>query len=162
MASQWYSLVAHKLFLANTLLARLESDADADHSAADREALSQGSAELLLRARQSLLIMIARSHQHKTEKPASLAELEALFPYEVHETRILKELAETSGSWWNRLDQIEVALSQPPTTRKNVTDENIIAVSVEQGPDRSATALKKTLAAMTELAKRLEEQHSEW
>lgn len=160
MASQWYSLVAQKLFLANTLLSRLDSDAN--YSAADREALSQGSAELLLRTRQLLLIMVARYHQHKNGKPASLAELEALFPYEVHETQLLRELAETPGSWWNHLDQIEAALSQPPTTRKNVTEENIIAVSIEQGPDRSASALKKTLAAMTELAKRLEEQHSEW
>ncbi|WP_432210675.1 DUF6586 family protein [Marinobacter alkaliphilus] len=160
MASQWYSLVAQKLFLANTLLTRLESDTK--RSAAETEALSQGSAELLLRARQTLLVMIARYHQHKAEKPQTLAELETLFPYEVHETRLLRELAETSGSWWNHLDQVESALSQPPTTRKNVTEENIIAVSVEQGPDRSAATLRKTLAAMTELAKRLEEQHSEW
>ncbi|PKM02999.1 MAG: hypothetical protein CVV16_10360, partial [Gammaproteobacteria bacterium HGW-Gammaproteobacteria-6] len=91
MASQWYSLVAQKLFLANTLLARLESDTK--RSAAETEALSQGSAELLLRARRTLLVMIARYHQHKAEKPQTLAELETLFPYEVHETRLLRELA---------------------------------------------------------------------
>lgn len=161
MASQWYSLVSQKLFLANALLEKLESDAN--HStAAVNEALSQGATELLLRARQSLLVMIARCHQHKTATPASLDELETLFQHEAYEVRLLRELAVTADNWWNHLDQLETALSQPPKTRKNVTDENIIAISVEQGPDRSAAALKKTSSAMAELARHMEEQHSEW
>ncbi|MFO8140453.1 MAG: DUF6586 family protein [Marinobacter sp.] len=166
MASQWYSLVSQKLFLASTLLARLESDATNENTGqnfiAEKEALSQGATELLLRARQSLLIMIARCHQHKTKKPGTLSELEALFPYEVYEVQLLKELSDTPENWWHHLDQLEAALSQPPVTRKNVTGENIIAISVEQGPDRSADALKSTLAAITRLARSIEDQHSEW
>ncbi|MBE0485325.1 DUF6586 family protein [Marinobacter sp.] len=166
MASQWYSLVSQKLFLANTLLAKLGPDADCgntgQNSTAEREALSQGATELILRARQLLLIMIARCHQHKAAKPVSLAELGALFPYEVHEVQLLKQLSETPGSWWCHLDQLEAALSQPPVTRKNVTDENIIAISVDQGPDRSFAALQTTLTAITTLAKSIEDQHSEW
>lgn len=166
MASQWYSLVSQKLFLAGTLLARLESDTangnTGQNLTAEKEALSQGATELLLRARQSLLIMIARCHQHKAENPGTLAELEALFPYEAHEVQLLKELSDTSENWWHHLDQLEAALSQPPVTRKNVTGENIIAISVEQGPDRSADALKSTLAEITRLARSIEDQHSEW
>ncbi|GGC75536.1 DUF6586 family protein [Marinobacter halophilus] len=166
MASQWYSLVSQKLFLASTLLTRLESDGGNENTsrnpAADKEALSQGATELLLRARKLLLIMIARCHQHKAGKPDSLTELEALFPYEVHEVQLLKALSDTAGSWWHHLDQLEEALSQPHVTRKNVTTENIIAISVEQGPDRSPAALKHTLAAITRLARSIEDQHGEW
>ncbi len=166
MASQWYSLVSQKLFLASTLLNKLESATGDEtaprHPAADKEALSQGATELLLRARRLLLIMIARCHQRKKETPESLAELEALFPYEVHEVALLKELSETAGSWWHHLDQLESALSQPPVTRKNVTTENIIAISVEQGPDRSVEGLKQTLTAMTRFARSIEDQHGEW
>lgn len=166
MASQWYSLVSQKLYLASTLLARLESDATNDNAGrnltADKEALSQGATELLLRARQLLLVMIARCHQHKGETPGSLTELEALSLYDVHEVQLLKQLSETPESWWHHLDQLEAALSQPPVTRKNVTSENIIAISVEQGPDRSVAGLKKTLAEITRLARNIEDQHSEW
>lgn len=50
----------------------------------------------------------------------------------------------------------------PPATRKTVDTENIIAVSAETGPDRSAQALLKTLNAIKHFADDLEEQHSEW
>ena len=166
MASQWYSLVSQKLFLASTLLARLEPGVTDDNAgrnpAAEKEALSQGATELLLRARQLLLVMVARCHQHKSETPGSLAELEALFPYEVYEVQLLKQLSETPESWWHHLDQLEAALRQPPVTRKNVTSENIIAISVEPGPDRSVAGLNKTLAEITKLARTIEDQHGEW
>jgi hypothetical protein len=57
---------------------------------------------------------------------------------------------------------LEAAAGEPPKTRKTVTEENIIAVSADQGPDRSVQALNKILAAMTVLTREIDEQHSEW
>ncbi|MBY5962280.1 DUF6586 family protein [Marinobacter nauticus] len=160
MASQWHTLVSQKLFLAKTLLVRVEQDEAAN--APEREAQLQGAIELLLRARGLLLVMIARCHQNKVDRPASIDELEALFPYAIAEGGMLKELAETPGSWWQQLNQLEAAAGEPPKTRKTVTEENIIAVSADQGPDRSVQALNKILAAMTVLTREIDEQHSEW
>ena len=60
------------------------------------------------------------------------------------------------------LDQQEQHQSQPPATRKTVTDDNIIAIATEPGPDRSAAGLLTTLTALKQFAKDLEEWHSEW
>lgn len=160
MASQWHSLVSQKLFLAKTLLARVEHDAAA--TVPEQEAQLQGAIELLLRARELLLVMIARCHQNKVDRPASIDELEALFPYPIAEAEKLRELSETTGSWWQHLNQLEAAAAEPPKTRKTVTEENIIAVSADLGPDRSVQTLNKILAAMTGLAREIDEQHSEW
>ncbi|MGC8119415.1 DUF6586 family protein [Marinobacter sp. VGCF2001] len=160
MASQWHSLVCQKLFLAKTLVARTEHAEELP--AADREALIQGAVELMLRARQLLLTMIARCHQNKAATPTTVDELETLFSYPIAEIGTLRELIDTTGSWWQHLDQLERALSEPPKPRKTVTDENIIAISAEQGPDRSAEALKSTLAAISATARAIDDQHSEW
>lgn len=160
MASQWHTLVSQKLFLAKTLLARVEQDTTA--TTPEREALLQGAIELLLRARKLLLVMVARCHQNKSDKPSSINELEALFSYPVSEVEKLRELSETAGSWWWHLDQLETSAAEPPKTRKTVTNENIIAVSADLGPDRSTQALNKTLTAMRNLAREIDEQHSEW
>lgn len=66
MASQWYSLVTQKLFLAKTLLDQLEAPAPAPR----QEALTQGAVELMLRARKLLLVMIARHYQERRAMPA--------------------------------------------------------------------------------------------
>ncbi|WP_029654048.1 DUF6586 family protein [Marinobacter daepoensis] len=166
MASQWHSLVSQKLFLAKTLLARLSSEHKAgamqQTPAAEAEALTQGAVELMLRARQSLLVMIARHHQNKQENPGSIEALEALFPYPITEVDTLRELSETTGSWWQHLAQLELAITEPNKTRKTVTAENIIAVSADQGPDKSLQALNETLVSMTRFAREIDEQHSEW
>lgn len=166
MASQWHSLVSQKLFLAKTLLTRLTSEHETgavlQASTVDSEALKQGAIELMLRARQSLLVMIARHHQNKQEKPGSIEALEALFPYPITEVDTLRELSETTGSWWQHLAQLELAITEPNKTRKTVTAENIIAVSADQGPDTSLKALNETLVSMTRFSREIDEQHSEW
>jgi hypothetical protein len=60
------------------------------------------------------------------------------------------------------MEQLERLQSRPPATKKTVSSENIIAVSADTGPDRSATALLKTLNAVKHFADDLEDQHSEW
>jgi len=165
MASQWYSLITRKLFLAKTLLAQPDNVKTAeqqDNPAARQEALAQGAIELALRSRLLLLTFIASCHQHKSEKPESLAALQALFAYEVPEIRDLMQLSETQGSWWQHLDQLEAAASRPPATRKTVTDENIIAIAEDQGPDSSPEALLTSINAMAGFAQTIEEQHGEW
>src|SRR5690606_39859566 len=64
-------------------------------------------AEVLLRARDVLLTMVARLHQKKTETPHSLAELKALFDYDVAEVETLDSLAQQRDSWWNHLVQLD-------------------------------------------------------
>ncbi|MBU2955235.1 DUF6586 family protein [Marinobacter sp. F3R08] len=170
MASQWHSLASQKLFLARTLLGQLDQStseregqpADQAQQAVRREATIQGAIELLLRSRQLLLVMVARLYQKQSEEPATLNELAALIGPELNETGRLRELEQRAGSWWNHLDQLERSQSQPPATRKTVSAENIIAISVDTGPDRTATALLKTLDAIKQFIDDLEEQHSEW
>lgn len=170
MASQWHSQVSQKLFLARTLIAQLDSapvegEDQAPNEAQQalrREAAIQGSIELLLRSRTLLLVMIARLYQKKSEEPATLDQLVALIGTEPNEIGRLKELEQRSGSWWNHLNQLERSQSRPPATKKTVSAENIIAVSADSGPDRSATALLKTLNAVKHFADDLEDQHSEW
>ncbi|WP_303289145.1 DUF6586 family protein [Marinobacter sp. SS5-14b] len=167
MASQWYSLVSQNLYMAKILLAQLEhADEHAQVSgqppAALREALTQGATELLLRGRSTLLIMIARYHQQKHATPSSLAELKALIPYEVQEIENLELLCDDHRSWWNHLGQLERSMVQPAAPKKTVSAENIIAISAEEGPDRSSERLQQTLKAMAEFARALEDQHGEW
>ncbi|MCK2150004.1 hypothetical protein MYE70_13130 [Marinobacter alexandrii] len=166
MASQWHSLVSQKLVLARVLLSQAasgdqRSDSEAAH-ALGREAMKQGSIELLLRARGLLLVMIARLYQQRTEEPATLDELAALIGDEANEVSRLRELAGQANNWWNHLDQLAASQSRPPINRKSVSAENIIAVSADTGPDRSIDALRQTLDAMKIFADALEEQHSEW
>ncbi|MDO6440828.1 DUF6586 family protein [Marinobacter sp. 2_MG-2023] len=168
MASQWYSLVSQKLFLARTLLEMPEKLADsgnANHAPAQKlqhEAAIQGSIELLLRARRLLLIMITRFYQKRSEEPSSLGELANLIGEQATEIRKLRALEQEAGSWWNYLDQLEATQSRPPAARKTVNAENIIAVSADAGPDRSAQTLLKTMNAIKQFADNLEEQHGEW
>jgi len=168
MASQWYSLVSQKLFLARTLLETPTETADTGNPVLtpvqklQYEAATQGSIELLLRARRLLLVMIARFYQKRSEEPSSLEELASLIGEQTTETGQLRTLEQEAGSWWNSLDQLETAQSRPAATRKTVNAENIIAVSAESGPDRSAQSLMTTLNAIKKFADNLEEQHGEW
>lgn len=164
MASQWYSLVSQKLFMARVLL-RQANDAQPGDDASgslQREAGIQGAIELALRSRRLLLIMIAKLYQQKNSDPESLEALAAVLGEENPETYELVRLAQEAGSWWNQLDQLEAAQSRPPATRKTVSAENIIAISADSGPDRSVPALCKVLEALKQFADTLEERHSEW
>lgn len=176
MASQWYSLVSQKLFLASTLLDKpvIETSAfDAPTSSTNtessspkqklqQEAATQGCIELMLRAKQLLLVMIARLHQVRAETPSSVKELARLVGDQAAEIETLRALERDSRSWWSHLNQLEVAQNRPPAVRKTVSSENIIAVSAEAGPERSAQSLRTTLKAMKQFADNLEEQHGEW
>jgi len=166
MASQWYSLVSQKLFLARTLLAQIDAPGSETANEAElalrRESIIQGTIELLLRSRKLSLVMIARFHQHKHEEPTSLEQLAALIGEGSGEVSRLRDLERNADSWWNHLDQLEVSQSRPPVPRKTVSAENVIAVAEASGPDRSVAALGKTLTAMKNFADNLEEQHSEW
>ncbi|MEX2475811.1 DUF6586 family protein [Marinobacter sp.] len=164
MASQWHSLVSQKLYMARTLLQQadaIESVPDAG-KVVQREAFLQGAVELTLRARHLLLVMIARMYQRKNDSPESLDALLALLGRELPETAELLELSRQPDSWWNHLDQLVAAQSQPPAARKTVSAENIIAVSAVSGPDRSLSALNLSLDALKQFADSLEERHSEW
>lgn len=168
MASQWHSQVSQKLFLARVLLDQAEiapGDSGALAQAGStlhQEATRQGAIELLLRARKLLLVMVARLYQQRSAEPGTLEELAQLLGEESNDVARLRQLAGTANGWWNHLDQLEVAQSRPPATRKTVSAENIIAVSADTGPDRSTASLKQTLTAMKKFADDLEEQHSEW
>ncbi|AOY87191.1 hypothetical protein BKP64_02785 [Marinobacter salinus] len=171
MASQWHSLVSQKLFLARVLLEQIGSLAKTEDDGRPvpegertlrREAATQGAIELLLRSRKLLLIMIVRLYQDRTGEPASLNELASLVGEDPNEVVRLRELENRANSWWNHLDQLEMSQSRPAATRKTVSTENIIAVSADTGPDRSAAALKDTLGALKNFTDDLEEQHSEW
>lgn len=166
MASQWYSLVSQKLFLASTLLDVTAQTAVTESSTPpqklQQEAATQGSIELLLRAKRLLLVMIATLYQKRPNGPLSLSELASLIGDEASEIELLTALERDSGSWWSHLEQLEAAQNSPPATRKTVSTENIIAVSAEPGPDRSAQALRRTLKAIKQFTDNLEAQHGEW
>lgn len=164
MASKWYSVVSQKLYLAKVLLAQLESGAlpDGQPPAVAKQALSQASAEMLLRAQRALLVMVARYHQHKTANPASLAELQELFAYEVPDVAALTELATDKTGWWAQLAELDKALGEPAATPKAVAEENLIAVAADDGADFSPLALERIRSAMASFARELDEQHSEW
>ncbi|CAN0603121.1 DUF6586 family protein [Marinobacter sp. M-5] len=164
MASQWYSLVSQKLFMARVLLRQADTPSSGEDAsdALQREAGLQGSIELTLRARRLLLIMVAKLYQQKQSDPETLEALVTLLGEDNPETAELLTLARKGGSWWNHLDQLEAAQAKPPATRKTVSAENIIAISADSGPDRSAAALGKVLDALKQFADTLEERHSEW
>ncbi|NMT64736.1 DUF6586 family protein [Marinobacter orientalis] len=158
MASPWHSLVSQKIFLARTLLEHL----DGNDPVPMREALTQGAVELALRARKLILVMIARMYQDKEGQPGNLTALTELLGDDIPETAELNVLAMDTGSWWNHLEQLERHQGNPPVARKTVSDENVIAVSADTGPDRSKEALKQTLSAIKHFTDTLEERHSEW
>lgn len=158
MASQWHSLVSQKIFLARALLGQL----DENDTVPRREALVQGAIELALRARKQLLVMIVRMYQDKQSRPDTLAALNELLGGDIPETTELNHLAGDANSWWNHLEQLERHQDNPPATKKTVSDENVIAVSVDTGPDRSKQALERTLSAIKQFTDTLEERHSEW
>ncbi|MCL7945039.1 DUF6586 family protein [Marinobacter sp. ATCH36] len=158
MASPWHSLVSQKIFLARTLLGRLEQN----DTVPQREALTQGAVELALRARELVLIMVARMYQDKLGQPDSLESLTELLGIDIPEITELNQLAGESNSWWNHLEQLERHQSNPPAAKKTVSDENVIAVSADTGPNRSKQALEQTLSAIKHFTDTLEERHSEW
>lgn len=158
MASQWQTQVSQKLFLAKTLLAIQEAS---EHQA-EREASNQGAIELTLRARKLLLAMIADFYQHKNQAPRDLDELVVLLGPELPEIIELESLARQSGSWWQQLEQLEWMQSRPPAKQKTISDENIIAVSVASGPDRTATTLTGLVTALKRFTDSVAERHNEW
>lgn len=158
MASQWYSQVTQKLFLAQHLV-NLARTAE---TAAGLEAGLQGATELALRARQLTLVMIARFYQLKQANPESIEDLVELLDQTAPELGELEALAQQAGSWWQHLDQLEQFQCQPPARKKAAEEENIIAVTATQGPDRTPDALENTLRYARQFAQSLEERHSEW
>ena len=72
------------------------------------------------------------------------------------------QLSEQTDSWWNHLQQLGRYQDNPPVARKTVSDENVIAVAVDTGPDRSRQAIEQTLLATKHFIDTLEERHSEW
>lgn len=158
MASPWHSLVSQKIFLARTLLGQL----DENDTVPRREALVQGAIELALRARKQVLVMIARMYQDKQGRPDTLAGLNELLGGDVPETTELNHLAGDANSWWSHLEQLEHHQDNPPAMKKTVSNENVIAVSADTGPDRSKQALERTLSAIKQFTDTLEERHSEW
>lgn len=157
MSAQWHSLVSQKIFLASRL-AGLCREQDV---AMDREACLQGAIELALQARQLMLTLVARYHQQKQATPESLDALLAVIPG-TPDADMLTELAQAPDSWWNHLEQLGAFHSQPPKQQKSVSDDNIIAVSVASGPDRSVEGLLESLAAMKSFVTELGERHAEW
>lgn len=158
MSSEWYTLTSQKLFLAETLI-------KVSQQAPDRgtvEATLQGAIELSLRARKCLLVMIAQYYQHKSAQPESLDELTALIGAEAPETVQLLAIAKQPGSWWNQLDQMENSQGKPPGNKKTISEDNIIAVAINTGPDRSAASLADSLAAMRQYLTTLTERYEEW
>ncbi len=74
MASTWYSLVSQKLYLAQILIREFDQPTTSNAAstglpaAVIGEARSQAVAEVLLRARDVLLTMIARLHQKRRKR----------------------------------------------------------------------------------------------
>ena len=157
MSAQWHSLVTQKIYLASQLAALSQ----AQTSATEREACLQGAIELSLRARQLVLVLIARYHQEKQAMPTSPEDLIALIP-DTPDASMLADVAHTTGSWWHHLEQLALSQSQPPKQQKSVSEENIIAVSAAAGPDRSPESLLDALAAMKSFVTDLGERHAEW
>lgn len=158
MSSPWHTLVSQKLFLARTLV---QLQQRCEH-ASEREATCQGAIELGLRSRQLMLTMIADLYQHRKVYPATLEQLTSLIGDAMPEVEELRGLADSSDSWWSHLAQLEQAQANPPARKKTVSEDNIIAVSVDTGPDRSAPALERTFSAMKMFADSLMERHGEW
>ena len=158
MASQWHSLISQKVFLARTLL----SQRDCSDSVPLQEALWQGALELALRARQLVIVAIARFYQDKQGEPENLEALRELLSDDTPEIAELEALAADASNWWVCLSQLERYQTRPPQAKKTVTDDNIIAVAADNGPDRSSEALARALADLKHFTDTLEERHSEW
>ncbi len=158
MASQWHSLVSQKIFLARALLGQLEQT----EGVPAKEALLQGATELALRARKLALVMIARLYQDKQGQPEDLESLDKLIGNTSPELAELEQLARDRSSWWSHLEQLEHYQANPPATKKTVSNENVIAIAADTGPDRSRQALEQTLGAMKHFIDILEDRHSEW
>ena len=158
MASQWHSLVSRKIYLARTLLAQR----DEAESVPLQEALWQGAVELALRSRKLLLIMVTRFYQDRQSEPGTLEEIRVQLGENTPEIAELEALARGTSNWWTHLNQLEYYQARPPTPKKTVSDGNIIAVAVDNGPDRSSKALIRTLADLKNFTDALEERHSEW
>lgn len=158
MASEWYTLASQKLFLAETLLTIHQQTTDGISG----EAALQGSMELALRARRHLLTLIAHCYQHQSARPGSLAELIALVGDDLPETGQLAALSQQPDSWWGHLEQLESSQASPRSRKKTVSSDNIIAVAVDTGPDRTAATLATTLTAMKQFMNTLTERHDEW
>lgn len=157
MSAQWQTLVTQKIYLASQLATLSQNQA----TATEREACLQGAIELSLRARQLVLVLIARYHQEKQAMPASPEDLIALIAG-TPDAEMLADVSRTPGSWWQHLEQLALSQSQPPKQQKSVSEENIIAVSAASGPDRSADGLLDALAAMKSFVTDLGERHAEW
>lgn len=93
--------------------------------------------------------------------PASLEALTALIG-DTPDAEILLRLSRATGNWWQHLELLEQSQSRPPQQQKSISDENVIAVSVASGPDRSADGLIDTLTAMKTFVTDLGERHAEW
>ena len=158
MTSQWHSLISQKVFLAKTLL----SERDRQASTPIQEALFQGAVELSLRSRQLLLVMLARMYQDKQNMPVSINELRNLLGGTAPEIDELEALETNTKSWWAYLDQVADHQTRPPKAKKTISDDNIIAVSVDNGPDRSSKALVQALDHLKNFTDALAERHSEW
>ncbi|MDC0662181.1 DUF6586 family protein [Marinobacter sp. SS21] len=158
MASQWHTQISQKLYLAKTLLAHRETTSNP----AEQEAASQGAIELILRARVMVLTLIAELYQHKGTTPSNLANLTTLIGPDAPEAVELESLTRQPANWWSQLDQLDRALGQPPAKKKSVSDDNIIAVSVDTGPDRSTAMLQNIITAMKLYADSIAERHQEW
>lgn len=158
MASQWHSLISQKVFLARTLL----SQRDRSDSVPLQEALWQGAVELALRARQLVIVAIARFYQDKQGEPENLEALRVLLGDDIPEIAELEALAGGASNWWLYLNQLGRHQTRPPQAKKTVTDDNIIAVAADTGPDLSSEALAQALTDLKHFTDVLEERHSEW
>jgi hypothetical protein len=158
MASQWHSLVSQKIFLARTLLAQR----DQSETVPGQEACWQGAVELALRSRQLLLVMIARMYQEKTSEPDSLDGLRSLLGDQIPEIAELEALASGGANWWVYLGELERYQTRPPVAKKTVSDENIIAIAADTGPDRTSKTLNGALTELKQFTDALEDRHSEW
>ena len=167
MAARQYSVVSQKLYLAGALLTQQEQIENSGGTGSvpvsvQKQALGQACAEMLLRARQALLTLVAHYHQHKQASPRTLEELEALFSYPVPDLEAIQQLTTAPDSWWNHLTRLEKALNEPVVPNKPATTENVIAVSSEPEADFSVAALEQTRNAMAAFSRALSEQHNEW
>ncbi|MDI9245923.1 DUF6586 family protein [Marinobacter sp. CHS3-4] len=135
---------------------------DRTDSIPEQEACWQGAVELALRSRQLLMVMIARLYQDKQGEPHNLESLKTLLGDDIPEVSELESMALGAGNWWAYFDQLQRYQTRPPSPKKTVSDENIIAVAADYGPERSSEALNRALADMKNFTDVLEERHSEW
>ena len=159
MAPEWFSLVSQKLFLAEQLIDSSEHE-DQPHSL--REAQLQGAIELMARARQTLLCLVAQLYQQRQATPENLQELLERLEPEVPEYNELTALSQALDGWWLQLDALLQHQQRPPQKKKLVSDENIIAISVQTGPNRAKPALLAITHAMKSYLQALETRHAEW